>query len=95
MEGPLREENGDNKKSGRRGYTIKGPQRKQNGENKESGRRGIAIKGPQRENNGDNKGSGRRGYTMKGIRAHIGRKMVTIKAADAEDIRPRDHRGRK
>ena len=37
IKGPQREEKGDNKDHGRRGYTNQGPQREEKGDNKESG----------------------------------------------------------
>ena len=69
---------GDNKKSGRRRYTIKGPQRRQNGENKKSGRRGITIKAPLKEDNDDNNRAGAEDIRSS---AHRGMNVGTIKRA--------------
>ena len=43
---PPREENFDNKESGRKGYTDQWPYREENGNNKEGRRRGYIDQGP-------------------------------------------------
>ena len=64
FKGPQQEEKGDNKESGRRGYTDHGAR---NGMRRATIQTAdaepILIKGPQREEKGDNKKCWRRGYT--------------------------------